>query len=140
MPDPAALAPAAPDDDRPLGPAIARGLACRCPACGRGRLFAGYLRVRPACPACGEDLSHQRADDGPAYLAILVVGKVMAPLLYLAFVLFRPDPLLLAAGVSAVSAGLALALLPPLKGLVVAIQWSRRMHGFGGEDGGGVTG
>lgn len=121
-------------DDRPLGRAVLRGLAGRCPACGRGALFERYLRVRAACPACGADLTPQRADDGPAYLAILVVGKVMAPLLYLAFVAFRPDPLLLATIFVAGSGGLALAVLPPLKGMIVAIQWSRRMHGFGDSD------
>ena len=119
--------------DRPLGRAVARGLACRCPACGRGRLFAGYLKVPDACADCGTGLGGHRADDGPAYLAILIVGKAMAPLLYLAFVTWRPDPILLAAVFAAGSAALALALLPPLKGMIVAIQWSRRMHGFGDD-------
>lgn len=118
-------------EDRPIGRAITRGLMCRCPACGRGRLLAGYLRVAPACPACGEDLSPQRADDGPAYLTILIVGHLLAPLLLWAFVAFRPSPLQMIAIFATGSVALSLALLPRMKGMIVAIQWSRRMHGFG---------
>lgn len=97
-------------------------------------MMAGFLRVRESCPVCGEALHHHRADDGPAYLTIVVVGKVMAPFLYLAFVAWRPDPLLLAAGFTLGSVALALWLLPRIKGAFVALQWSRRMHGFGGPD------
>lgn len=118
-------------DDRPLGAAIGRGLMCRCPACGRGRLLRGYLRVAPACPACGEDLSPQRADDGPAYLTILIVGHLLAPLLMWYFVAFRPSPAEMIAVFATGSVALSLALLPRMKGMIVAIQWSRRMHGFG---------
>jgi uncharacterized protein (DUF983 family) len=119
--------------DRPSRPAILNGLRRRCPACGQGALFDGYLTVRKTCPACGEDLSHQRADDGPAYLTILVVGHVMAPLMHLVFVRLRPDPVTMALGFSALTIALAAFLLPRLKGLVVAVQWSRRMHGFGAD-------
>lgn len=118
------------DDDRPLRSAIMRGLMCRCPACGRGPLLTGYLTVRPACPACGEDFRPQRADDGPAYLTILVVGHLLAPLILWAFVAFRPSPLTLIAIFGTGSVALSLFLLPRFKGMIVAIQWSRRMHGF----------
>ena len=118
------------DDDRPMRPAMLRGWRRRCPACGEGHVFEGYLKVRPACPACGEDLSHQRADDGPAYLTILVVGHLMAPLLMIAFVEFRPNPLVLASVFATGCIGLSLFLLPRLKGVIVAIQWAKRMHGF----------
>jgi uncharacterized protein (DUF983 family) len=117
--------------DRPTRPAVLNGLRRRCPACGEGALFDGYLTVRPRCPACSEDLSHQRADDGPAYLTILLVGHLVAPLLHVVFVQFRPPPLTLALGFSALTVVLAALLLPRMKGLVVAVQWARRMHGFG---------
>ncbi len=122
-----------PPADRPLKPAMLRGLRRRCPSCGAGPLFRGYLRVRESCPLCNEDYSHQRADDGPAYLTILIVGHLMAPALLFAFVRYRPDPLVLVAifGIGVVA--LSLFLLPRLKGMLVAIQWARRMHGFGGE-------
>lgn len=119
------------DDDRPMRPAMLRGWRRRCPNCGKGTLFTGYLKVRDACPACGEDLHHHRADDGPAYLTILIVGHLMAPLIMWAFVTYRPDPLVLSASFAAGCVGLSLYLLPRLKGVIVAIQWAKRMHGFG---------
>lgn len=119
------------EDDRPTGPAVLRGLACRCPACGKGALLRGYLTVRDACPACGETFSHHRADDGPAYLTILIVGHLMAPLILWAFVTWRPQPMTLIAIFATGTVVLSLLLLPRLKGMIVAIQWSRRMHGFG---------
>ncbi len=120
--------------DRPLGPAMLRGWRRQCPNCGAGPLLRGYLKVRDACPVCGEDLHHQRADDGPAYLTILIVGHLMAPAILIAFVHYRPDPLVLASVFSVATVALSLFLLPRLKGALVAIQWARRMHGFGGGD------
>jgi uncharacterized protein (DUF983 family) len=79
-------------------------------------------------------LHHQRADDGPAYLTILIVGHLMAPLILWAFVKYRPDPLVLATVFSVGTVALSLFLLPRLKGMVVAMQWARRMHGFGKGD------
>ena len=118
-------------EDRPIWPAMLRGLRCRCPNCGKGALLRGYLKVRDACPACGEDLHHHRADDGPAYLTILIVGHVMAPLLLIAFTVWRPSALTLALSFSVFCVALSGFLRPRLKGMIVAIQWSRRMHGFG---------
>lgn len=119
-------------EDRPLGPAVRRGWRNRCPACGaRGAMRLGYLGVRPDCPHCHEAFHHHRADDGPAYLTILIVGHLMAPLLMWAFMTFRPDPWVLVSVFSAGTVGLSLYLLPRIKSAMVALQWSRRMHGFG---------
>ena len=118
-------------DGRPTRPALVRGFRRRCPKCGRGHIFDGYLKVRDQCPSCRETLSHHRADDGPAYLTILVVGHLMAPLIHVAFTRFRPEPLVLATVFTIGCVGLSLYLLPRLKGVVVAFQWARRMHGFG---------
>ncbi len=68
-------------EDRPLKPALLRGWRRRCPNCGAGPMLRGYLKVRDSCPVCGEELHHHRADDGPAYLTILIVGHLLAPLL-----------------------------------------------------------
>ncbi len=54
-----------------------RGLAGRCPACGKGRIFRAYLKVADHCPSCGEELHHQRADDAPPYFTIMIVGHVV---------------------------------------------------------------
>jgi hypothetical protein len=61
-------------EERPLKPALLRGWRCRCPNCGAGPMMRGYLKVRDACPVCQQELFHHRADDGPAYLTILIVG------------------------------------------------------------------
>jgi uncharacterized protein (DUF983 family) len=128
---PAATDHAAAAAARPLLVAVRRGWRRRCPSCGAGPMLNGYLRVRNRCPVCGEPLHHQRADSGPACLTILIVGHVTAPALLAAFAAWRPDPLVLAALFSSGAVALALYLLPRLKGVMVAIQWARRMHGFG---------
>jgi len=116
--------------DRPTRQAIWRGWRRKCPSCGAGALFSGYLKVRNTCAVCREELHHHRADDGPAYLTILIVGHVMAPALLYAFVRWRPEPLVLFTIFAVGCVALSLYLLPRLKGVVVGIQWSRRMHGF----------
>lgn len=119
---------------RPVGRSVRRGLACRCPNCGHGKLFAGYLKPNAACPDCGEDLSHQRADDFPPYLAIFIVGHVvvagfMATDTWL--ILESWQHLMIWIPITII---LSMALLQPLKGAVIGMQWALRMHGFGGHD------
>lgn len=116
--------------ERPLKPAMLRGWRRCCPACGAGPMLNGYLKVRDTCPVCGEELFHNRADDGPAYLTILIVGHLMVPLILWAFVAFRPDPMILASVFATGCTALSLYLLPRIKGVLVAIQWAKRMHGF----------
>ena len=123
--------PATSPTERNTGRAIRRGLMCRCPNCGKGKLFEGYLKVVDQCAECGEDLSHQRADDGPAYLTILLVGHLLAPGLHIAFVVWRPEPLTLFTIFSVGCVGLSLYLLPRLKGAMIGFQWAKRMGGFG---------
>ncbi len=120
--------------ERPLRQALRRGWRCRCPGCGAGPLMRGYLKVRDVCSVCGEELFHHRADDGPAYLTILVVGHLIAPLMLIVFIRFRPDPLFAATIFSVGAVALSLFLLPRLKGALVALQWAKRMHGFGAGD------
>jgi Uncharacterized protein conserved in bacteria len=70
-----------PGDDRPgLATALCRGLIDRCPRCGQGRLFAGYIRQVDQCDVCGEAWGHVRADDAPPWLTILLVGHIVLPL------------------------------------------------------------
>ena len=115
---------------RAVKPALLRGWRRRCPNCGAGPMMRGYLTVRDNCPVCSEDLSGHRADDGPAYLTILIVGHIMAPLLLFYFEALRPDPLNIIAVFSVGTVALALFLLPRLKGVIVSYQWARRLHGF----------
>lgn len=116
--------------DRELWPSLFNGLRTRCPACGEGRLFGKFLKVADACPACGEDLHHHRADDMPAYVVITLVGHIVVPLAFAVETAFRPDyaiHLLLWLPMIVI---LSLALLQPVKGAIVALQWAFRMHGF----------
>lgn len=122
--------PAGGGTERPLGPALRRGWRLRCPACGEGRMFRGYVGVCDACPACGTELHHQRADDGPSYLTILVVGHLLAPVMLWSYTAFRPEPWVLTSAFVAASVALSVWLLPRMKGMMVAFQWARRMHGF----------
>lgn len=118
------------ESDRSLWRALRRGFRRKCPNCGSGPLLRSYLKVRDTCTVCREDLHHHRADDGPAYLTIFLVGHLMAPLLHITFVTWRPEPLTLFTIFAVGCVGLSLYLLPRLKGVVVGFQWARRMGGF----------
>ncbi|PUB12090.1 DUF983 domain-containing protein [Yoonia sediminilitoris] len=119
------------NDTRQLKPAMWRGIRRCCPNCGDGALFDGYLSVSKTCPSCQEELYHHRADDGPAYLTILLVAHVIGFAMHFMWAQFRPEPLLMAAILGVGAVALSLYLLPRLKGMIVAIQWAKRMHGFG---------
>lgn len=121
------------DGPRAARSAVAKGWRRRCPRCGTGPMLKSYLKVRDFCPICGEALHHHRADDGPAYLTILLVGHLLAPVIHVVFAALRPDPWIMATGFCLLALTLSLALLPRIKGAIVGFQWARRMHGFGGS-------
>ena len=117
-------------EDRQTKQAMIRGALGHCPACGTGAMFHGYLKVNDHCPNCGEALHHQRADDGPAYLTILIVSHLATPLLLWIFVAYRPSAMSLLLGFGLGTVIASLLLLPRIKGAMVGLQWARRMHGF----------
>jgi uncharacterized protein (DUF983 family) len=119
--------------ERPLRTALLRGWRRKCPCCGKGDLLKNYLKVNDTCTVCREELHHHRADDGPAYLTILIVGHIMVPLLHIVFVHYRPEPLTLFTIFAVGSVGLSLYLLPRLKGVIIGFQWARHMGGFGNK-------
>ncbi|WP_068112921.1 DUF983 domain-containing protein [Tropicimonas marinistellae] len=121
--------------ERPLKPALTRGWRRRCPNCGSGPLLSGYLKVADHCPVCEEPFHHQRADDGPAYLTILIVGHLMAPMIMFLYAELHMEPLIMATVLTVICVALSLYLLPRIKGAFIALQWARRMHGFGSPDG-----
>jgi uncharacterized protein (DUF983 family) len=110
---------------RETGTAFRRGMAGRCPNCGEGRMFAGYLTVVGACPVCGEPLGEYRAADGPAFFTICIVGFLLVPALGFGFVVFRPDPLVLLGVLTLLFALLTLGLLRVVKGAFVGYLWSQ---------------
>ncbi len=122
------------NNERETWPAVVKGFRCKCPNCGKGKLLHSYLKVNDTCAHCGQELHHHRADDGPAYLTILIVGHLMAPALHVTFVQWRPEPLTLFLIFALGCIALSLYLLPRMKGIVVAYQWARRMHGFDKTD------
>jgi uncharacterized protein (DUF983 family) len=115
--------------DVPAVTPLRAAFGCRCPRCGKGRLFAGPLKVRQACEICGLDLSEQDAGDGPAVFAILFLGMIVVGLAALVEIKFAPPlwvhlvlwtPLILAG---------ALAMLRPLKAGLIALQYRHRLLG-----------
>ena len=115
---------------RPLVAALLRGLACRCPACGSGRLYRRFLKMAPSCQDCGEALHHARPDDAPAYFVMLIVGHIVVSMALSLELNFSP-PLWITVTTSMLAAcALTFALLQPVKGAIVALQWTFWMHGF----------
>jgi uncharacterized protein (DUF983 family) len=116
---------------RNVWPAIRKGIAGHCPACGIGRIFRAYLKVNDTCPTCGEELYHQRADDAPPYMTIVVVGHIVVGLLVVTEEYWPDAPLWLHVAIwPALALTLSLWLLPIMKGALIAYQWALRMHGF----------
>lgn len=124
---------AASENERPRWDSMLRGWRGKCPKCGSGPLLHGYLKVNDHCTVCRQEFHHHRADDGPAYLTILIVGHLLAPLLHIVFVTWRPEPLTLFSIFAVGCVGLSLYLLPRLKGAMIGFQWAKGMGGFGDE-------
>ncbi|MFG1357405.1 DUF983 domain-containing protein [Xanthobacter pseudotagetidis] len=109
----------------PVSP-LAAGLGCRCPRCGRGKLFKGFLDLAPKCEACDLDYSFADAGDGPAVFVILIAGTIVVglalwvefayePPLWVHVLLWLPLILLVSIG-----------MLRPLKALMVALQYRNK--------------
>lgn len=114
-----------------LKTAILRGLAERCPNCGRGALFRAYLKPVDECSVCHEALGHIRADDGPAWLTILIVGHLVVPLVLIVEPHINWPEWLAFAIWSVFALSLVLLLLPRSKGVFIAAIW--RTKGPGSE-------
>jgi uncharacterized protein (DUF983 family) len=110
--------------------AMWRGFTHSCPACGQGRLYGKFLKVNDACPACGEELHHHRADDAPPYFTMFLVGHIVIPMVLVVERLWSPALPIHFMLWTAVTLGLTFALMPAVKGAIVGLQWALRMHGF----------
>ena len=122
--------PASDPDQDPVGERLpspfATGLACRCPRCGEGALFKGFLKPVSRCESCGLDLSWAEATEGPAVFIILIVGFVIVGAAAAVEAMFHPAPfvhLLLWLPGTVI---LSLALMRPLKATMVALQFHNR--------------
>jgi uncharacterized protein (DUF983 family) len=111
--------------ERPIptsGTAIMRGLAGRCPRCGEGRLFAGFLRVQPKCPSCGLDYSFADAGDGPAVFVIFIAGFIVAGAALITETLYQPPLWVHALLWGPLTVLVCLGPLRPLKGMMIGLQ------------------
>ncbi len=103
-----------------------RGAAGRCPNCGTGRVFDGYLAVRASCGSCGHVLSDYRVDDAPPYFTIFIVGHIIVGAMlivdrYVLLPLWGQAALWLP-----LTLALTLALMRPVKGAVLGVMWANR--------------
>lgn len=109
--------------------AVGRGLRVRCPRCGMGHCLRDYLKVVDHCGYCGEKLGHIRADDGPAYFTVLLVGHVVVPAALWVEQEWAPPLAPFISAALVVTALLIWVLLPVCKGGVVGLMWALKLHG-----------
>ncbi len=107
--------------------ALGRGLRGRCPACGEGRLFCGYLKIVPACAACSAPLGLLRADDAPPYFTILLVGHIIIPAMLILQRMSDPPTWEMSAIFLPLTLVLALGFLRPIKGGTAGVMLATGM-------------
>lgn len=108
--------------------AALRGLRRRCPRCGEGAAFAGYLKIIPHCPSCGVDLGSYRADDAPPYVTIFIVGHLIVPAMLLLEQNAHPAVWVHMALWLPLTLALTLGLLPAVKGALLGVQWALKVR------------
>ena len=110
------------------------GLGCRCPRCGRGRLFKGLLTVADRCPACDLDFSPHDTGDGPAVFVIFILGALVVPMALGLEVWVAPPIWMHLAVWLPVILALSILLLRPMKATMVALHYKNLRHEY--DDGG----
>lgn len=110
------------------------GVLGRCPSCGEGRLFTGYLKFAERCEACGADFRIADAGDGPAVFVIFLVGAIVVPFLFILQFAFELAPWLSFTLTGLLTVALCLALLPPFKGALFALQWRHKAREVTNDD------
>ncbi len=110
---------------------ISAGLACKCPRCGRGRLFRGFLTVADTCGDCGLDLKKADSGDGPAVFLIFILGALVVPAALLFEARLEPPYWLHLVVWPPVILGGTIALLRPMKATLIALQYHHRASDSG---------
>ena len=117
------------NENRQVWSAIGRGARACCPNCGRSPLFRAYLKQIDSCPRCSEVFKHIRADDGPAWLTILIVGHIVVGIA-LTLEVYAPQPLEASIGAFvALALAMVLWLLPRAKGVFIGAIWAMKAPG-----------
>ena len=111
--------------DTPVSPVTA-GLLCRCPRCGKGTLFSGFLTLKPRCDACGLNYDFADAGDGPAVFIILIGGFVVVFAALFTEIVYQPPYWVHAALWLPLILFVTLAPLRPMKGLLIALQYHHK--------------
>ena len=109
----------------PVSPYSA-GLRCRCPHCGKGSLFNGFLELAPRCESCGLDFSFADSGDGPAVFVVLIAGFIVVFSAMLVEIVWRPPYWLHALLWLPLILFMTLGLLRPAKGLMIALQYHHK--------------
>jgi uncharacterized protein (DUF983 family) len=110
--------------ENPTREAFVRGLMERCPSCGKGHLFGNYLKPVESCAECGTHFGHIRADDGPAWATVMVVGHIVVALLFAVEATITLPLWISITGFALLSLVLVLALLQRAKGAFIGMIWS----------------
>jgi uncharacterized protein (DUF983 family) len=106
--------------------AIIAGLSCACPHCGRGKLFSGFLTLRPGCDACGLDYSFADAGDGPAVFIMFLAGFIVVGAALVTEIEYQPPYWVHAALWLPLILIVTLGPLRPMKGLMIALQYHHK--------------
>ena len=107
----------------PFWPTIGRGICGRCPQCGDGILYRSYLKPVDNCSHCNEKLGHIRADDGPAWLTIILVTHIITPIIVLILTATEWPMWISFLAITVPAVALLLLMLPRAKGLFIAWIW-----------------
>jgi uncharacterized protein (DUF983 family) len=102
------------------------GLACRCPRCGKGKLFQGFLNLRPRCEACGLDYGFADSGDGPAVFVIFIAGIIVVGSALVVEILYEPPLWLHALLWGPLILVTTLVPLRSMKGLMIALQYHHK--------------
>ncbi len=114
---------------------VITGLRCRCPNCGEGPLFEGFLRVTERCKVCGYDLRAADSGDGPAVFIILVVGFIACFGILITEVTLQPPIWVLLVTWLPFGAALTLGLIRPFKGVMLAMQFHHKASEHRSDEG-----
>jgi uncharacterized protein (DUF983 family) len=117
-----------------LSGSILAGLSCRCPRCGHGRLFQGFVTLRPRCQACGLDYGFADSGDGPAVFIMFLAGFIVVGAALVTEVVYQPPFWLHAVLWLPLILIVTLGPLRPMKGLMIALQYHHKAaeERFGG--------
>ncbi len=110
----------------PVADPVSSSLRGCCPRCGNGKLFSGFLSVRPSCQSCGLDFKFADSGDGPAVFVILIAGFIILFSVLYVQIVYDPPTWVIMAIFLPLTTVLCLGMLRPLKGLAIGLQYRNK--------------